>query len=316
MNLFLILALALLIDFVFGDPKKIWQHYPHPAVLMGRMISWFDEKLNKGSMRKIKGIVAITIMVIVGLVIGSIFWILPNTGVLGIISGVIKALLLSILLAHKSLVHHVKEVANALSETLPAGRHAVAAIVGRDVKSLDEAGVSRAAIESGAENFSDGLIAPAFWFLILGMPGAIIYKIVNTADSMIGYRTEEYEDFGFGAAKLDDIMNYIPARISGLLICIAHLSRNAYSIMQEDAHLHRSPNAGWPEAAMAVVLDVSLSGPRIYDGKATADSFVHRMGNRDATDKDISKSVSALNRTWRLFFAIVLIIGALGAALL
>jgi adenosylcobinamide-phosphate synthase len=265
--------------------------------------------LNKGRLRKAKGIFAIIAMVFVGLVIGSVFWMLPNTGILGIISGIIQAVLLSILLAHKSLVHHVKEVASALSETLPAGRHAVAAIVGRDVKSMDEASVARAAIESGAENFSDGLIAPAFWFLILGLPGAIIYKIVNTADSMIGYQIDEYRDFGYGAAKLDDIMNYIPARISGALICLVHLSRQAWGIMQEDAHLHRSPNAGWPESAMAAVLDVALAGPRIYNGSATDDSFVHRLGRRDANHTDIERAIKAMNRAWFLNFALIVLFG-------
>jgi adenosylcobinamide-phosphate synthase len=314
-NLFLILTMALAIDYIFGDPKLLWKNYPHPAVLMGRMIGWFDAKWNKGRMRKAKGLVAITLMSFVGLLIGSIFWILPNTGILGLIFAVIQAVLLSVLLAHKSLIHHVREVASALSETLPAGRQAVSAIVSRDVRTLDEAGVSRAAIESGAENFSDGLIAPAFWFLILGFPGVLAYKIVNTADSMIGYRTEEYEDFGFGAAKLDDVLNFIPSRLSGLLICAAHFSQNAYTVMNEDAYLHRSPNAGWPEAAMAVVTDVALSGPRIYDGVATNDSFVHRMGRRDATDKDITASVKALNRTWSLFFGCVTLLGMVGFAL-
>ena len=315
MNFFFILALALVIDFIFGDPIRVWKNYPHPAVLMGRLVGWFDDKMNRGGLRKFKGIVAITCMVVVGMAIGYIFWMLPKNGFLGIFFGVIQAILLSILLAHKSLIHHVKEVASALSETLPAGRHAVAAIVGRDVKSLDEAGVARAAIESGAENFSDGLIAPAFWFLILGMPGAIIYKIVNTADSMIGHQNDTYGDFGYGAAKLDDLMNYIPARISGALICLAHLSRTAYDGMQEDAHLHRSPNAGWPEAAMAVVLDVALSGPRIYNGELTNDSFVHRLGRRDATHLDIMRCISALNRTWWLFTGIIVALGLIVVAL-
>jgi adenosylcobinamide-phosphate synthase len=163
---------------------------------------------------------------------------------------------------------------------------------------MSETDVSRAAIESAAENFSDGVVAPVFWFLILGIPGILIYKMINTADSMIGYQNDKYAEFGFAAAKLDDILNWVPARISAFLICGVHYDRVALDVVFEDADLHRSPNAGWPESAMAGVLDVALAGPRSYDGKMSDDLFVNSRGKRDLGASDIMDSTKALNRSW------------------
>ena len=186
----------------------------------------------------------------------------------------------------------------ALRQGLPEGRAAVSLIVGRDPETLDEAGAARAAIESAAENFSDGVVAPAFWLLVGGLPGIVIYKAVNTADSMIGHRSERYRAFGWAAARFDDLLNLIPARLSGVLLCAVGAGLKAMRIMWRDARLHKSPNAGWPEAATAATLGVALAGPRIYGGALTSDPWVHPEGRRAATSADIDASVALIWRGW------------------
>jgi adenosylcobinamide-phosphate synthase len=195
-------------------------------------------------------------------------------------------------------VQHVDAVAEGLGRSLHDGRSAVAQIVGRDPEALDEAGVSRAAIESAAENFSDGVVAPAFWFALCGLPGIVAYKVINTADSMIGHRSPRYVDFGWAAARLDDVLNWIPARLTGYLFLIVGGRLDAAAHMHRDAPGHRSPNAGWPEAAMAHVLGIALAGPRIYGGSLTEDPFMNPDGRRDARAQDIRRSVSMLWRAW------------------
>lgn len=298
MSVFLMLVLALVLDFFLGEPDALWDRAPHPATLMGRAVNFLDEVLNQGSMRRIKGLLAVIVLVLLGGVIGLVLWWIPDFGVL-------EVLVAAILLAHRSLVDHVRAVAEALREGLPQGRNAVSLIVGRDTGAMDESAVSRAAIESAAENFSDGVVAPAFWFLIAGLPGILIYKIVNTADSMIGHQNAEYGEFGFFAAKLDDLLNWIPARITAGLICLAGLNREAFDVALEDAPLHRSPNAGWPEAAMAGVLNVALSGPRSYGGRMTDDPFVNHTGKKVLGPDDIDRAVGMLNRTWVVMVAIL-----------
>lgn len=298
MSIFLMVLLALVLDFLLGEPEKVWDRYPHPATLMGRLVNSLDELLNHGAARRIKGFIAVGVLVLVAGAIGLIFEVLNNIDYLGLVVNLLEVVIAAVLIAHKSLIDHVRDVAAALQKGLPQGRNAVSMIVGRDTGAMRETEVSRAAIESAAENFSDGVVAPVFWFLILGLPGILIYKIINTADSMIGYRSEEYAEFGFAAAKLDDILNWLPARITAVLICIAHFDRTALDVVFEDADMHRSPNAGWPEAAMAGVLDVSLAGPRSYDGEMTNDLFVNEHGKRDLNSTDILDAVRALNRSW------------------
>ncbi|WGI21628.1 adenosylcobinamide-phosphate synthase CbiB [Amylibacter sp. IMCC11727] len=300
MSVFLMVLLALLLDFFLGEPEKVWDRYPHPATLMGRVVNWLDETLNNGSQRQVKGFVAVGVMIVVAFIPGLILEKLNNIEFLGfdILVNLVEVVIAAVLIAHRSLIDHVRDVATALQSGLPQGRNAVSMIVGRDTGQMSETDVSRAAIESAAENFSDGVIAPVFWFLILGLPGILIYKMINTADSMIGYRTEEYAEFGFAAAKLDDLLNWLPARISAMLICAVHFDRTAFDVVFEDADLHRSPNAGWPESAMAGVLDVSLAGPRSYDGQMSDDLFVNRQGKRDLNAQDVLDSVKALNRSW------------------
>ncbi len=286
-----ILLFALILDYFIGDPHTIWARFPHPAVTMGRMISWLEERLNSGRFLTAKGIATIFVLSVIALALGlGIRW-LPDFGILELI-------IVTILLAHNSLVKHVRDVYEALALSLDAGRTAVARIVGRDVTNLDESNVARAAVESAAENFSDAVMAPVFWYLILGLPGLLFYKMINTADSMIGHRTQRYKQFGFGAAKLDDIVNWIPARLCGALMCLVHRSRSSFEIMMTDATLHASPNAGWPEAAMAATLDITLAGPRVYDGHLSDDSYINPRGRRDLTRDDINSALLVLRKTW------------------
>ena len=301
MNHIEILLIAIILDAIFGEPEWIWKRVPHPISTVGDCIRWFDEKLNINPMRRIKGGVTITILVIAAGLLGWILRALPDFGI-------IEVIVVSILLAHKSLTQHVMNVAIALADDLKQGRLEVAKIVGRTTDHMQPSDVSRAAIESAAENFSDGVIAPALWYLFLGLPGIMVYKIVNTADSMIGYKNEKYSDFGYASAKLDDIMNWIPARISSILICLTSKPRASFDIVLDDAALHRSPNAGWPEAAMAAVLNIALAGPRYYEGEKIDYSYVNANARHQLNPEDIRRSVSTLNIVW-VGLASVLLIG-------
>ena len=301
MNHIELLLLALIIDAILGEPDWLWSRVPHPAAIMGRGIDWFDTRLNQGMGRKFMGVIALILLILAAFVFGFIIQILPDFGIL-------EALIAAILLAQRSLVQHVKDVATALREGLAEGRRAVSLIVGRDPENLDESAVARSAIESAAENFSDGVIAPAFWFLILGLPGIIVYKLVNTADSMIGHQNERYHEFGWAAARFDDLLNWIPARLTGGLICLVFWSKSAWNIMLTDAELHRSPNAGWPEAATAGVLGVALAGPRSYGGTMTDFLWVNPKGRRELTPDDIENAVQVL---WRSWVVIVLVLAIL-----
>ncbi len=296
----LILLVALLLDAVFGEPAWLWRPWPHPAVLMGRVVGWLDMALNHPPMRRVKGLLAVVILVAGAMATGFAIHAIPDFALLEIA-------LLAILLAHRSLVDHVQQVAGALAQSLEGARLAVARIVGRDTQDMDETAIARAAIESAAENFSDGVVAPAFWYLLLGLPGAIAYKAVNTADSMIGYRNGKYRRFGWAAARLDDLLNWIPARLSAILILLAHGKLRALPMVRRDARLHRSPNAGWPEAAMAIVLGVSLAGPRSYDGERRDFPFVHPEGKAPARAA-IRAAVESLWRTWALLVALAAIV--------
>lgn len=292
-----LLLTALLLDAALGEPKVLWDRIPHPAVLMGRAVGLADSQLNRGPMRWQKGGAAMVVLGAGAWVLGWLIAAIPDSGLLEVVAA-------AILLAQRSLVDHVRAVADGLRTSLAQGRRSVAMIVGRDTAALDQAGVTRAAIESGAENLSDGVVAPAFWFLVLGLPGLMLYKITNTADSMIGHRTPQYEDFGWAAARFDDVLNWVPARITAALIAVSHLHFNPKPILR-DAPLHRSPNAGWPEAAMAVVLNVSLSGPRSYHGKMQDFPWVWPEGLRTPGPNAIDAACSALWRAWGLMLVVI-----------
>ncbi|WP_422075879.1 adenosylcobinamide-phosphate synthase CbiB [Tranquillimonas rosea] len=285
------LLLALLLDGALGEPEALWRRVPHPAVLMGRAVGALDRWLNADPHRVWRGAAAVALLVAGAWWIGRLVAELPLGWALEIAAA-------AILLAQRSLVEHVRAVAEALRDGVPAGREAVGRIVGRDTAALDGDGIARAAIESAAENFSDGVVAPAFWFLVAGLPGLLVYKVVNTADSMIGYRTPEYEAFGKVAARLDDALNWVPARLSAALIALAHGRPDARHVILRDARLHRSPNAGWPEAAMAAVLGVALSGPRSYAGETRAFPYVNPEGRNALGPDDIEAACGALWRAW------------------
>lgn len=284
------LILAMLLDAALGEPLWLWSRVPHPAVMMGRVFGWAERRFNRGRMRRAKGAVLMGVLALGAWAIGAGLAMVPGHWV--------EVLLAAILLAQRSLVDHVAAVARALRLSLGDGRLAVSNIVSRDTRDMTPSAVSRSAIESAAENLSDGVIAPAFWFLIGGLPGLLIYKVTNTGDSMIGYLSPRYAAFGWAAARLDDLLNLVPARLTAALIWGLTRPRPPWGDIAQDARRHRSPNAGWPEAAMARALGVSLAGPRSYDGQMRDFDFVHDAGRRDVTATDIDAAVAMLWKTW------------------
>jgi adenosylcobinamide-phosphate synthase len=268
---------------------------------MGRAVGWLDTRLNTGTQRRLRGIAALLALVLGAGSVGLALAALP-----GIWADVIIG---AILLAQRSLADHVRAVAAALRLSVAEGRRSVAMIVGRDTASMDQPAVARAAIESAAENLSDGVIAPAFWLLAAGLPGILIYKAVNTADSMIGHRTPRHEQFGWASARFDDLLNLVPARLTALLIWLTRPRAGVWPAIIRDARLHRSPNAGWPESAMAQVLDIALSGPRSYHGQSRDFPWVHPQGRRDIGPDDIDAAVTVLWRTWAIGLGVALVTG-------
>jgi adenosylcobinamide-phosphate synthase len=302
----LLVVAALILDAVIGDPDWLWRRLPHPVVWIGRLIGTLERRLNRadrsGLQRKLAGVVTVVLLVASAVVAGGVLEdVLEGTWYWFML----KALIASTLIAQRSLYQHVARVRDAFSEAgLSGARQAVAMIVGRDPDRLDSAGVARAAIESAAENFSDGVVAPVFWLALLGLPGLIAYKAINTADSMIGHRSERYQDFGWAAARLDDFVNLVPARLSGLLVaCAAPFAggsiANALRAMARDASKHRSPNAGWPEGAMAGALGIALAGPRVY-AEGTVDDLYLNADGRTATPDDIRRALRLLAAAYAL----------------
>ncbi|MEP9377793.1 adenosylcobinamide-phosphate synthase CbiB [Aquabacter sp. CN5-332] len=294
MPFFPLTALALLMEAAFGYPRRLLPAVGHPVIWMGRLISALDRRINRENasfaMRRGLGVLALLVILLSAalpaFLVQHVLFMVP----LGMVA---VALLASSLLAQRSLYEHVASVAAALeTEGLEAGRVAVSRIVGRDPNQLDVAGVTRGAIESLAENFSDGIVAPAFWMVVGGLPGAAAYKALNTADSMIGHKTPRHRAFGWAAARLDDVVNLPASRLSGLLVVLgASLMpgaspAQAWRTMWRDAPRHRSPNAGWPEAAMAGALGISIAGPRSYGG-VQAEAAYMGDGRREIGAADI-----------------------------
>jgi adenosylcobinamide-phosphate synthase len=310
----LLLPFALLLDAAMGDPDWLWRRLPHPVVLMGQLIGWLDRTLNRGASdcaKRLAGIVAlVSVMAASGLAAVALHWLCVQHP----FGAAVEVLAVSILIAQRSLYDHVRRVYAAFGEGgLAVAREAVSHVVGRDPQALDTSGICRAAIETTAENFSDGVVAPAFWYLVAGLPGIAMYKAVNTADSMIGHRSSRYMAFGWAAARLDDVLNFLPARLSGAFSVLASpliggSIGNAWRIMLRDAHLHRSPNAGWPEAATAGALRVAIAGPRVYATGPVFDPYVNDEGRKDLHPKDIAD-------TLRLFVAACAVQWMLCAAL-
>jgi len=294
----LLLLGGLALDGVFGDMPKVFRHIDHPVVLAGRAIAFFDRKLNRETRsetsRRDRGIITVIVLVGAAALLGLAIERLCRGHWLG---GVAEAALIAVLIAQRSLYEHVAAVAVALDRHgLAAGRAAVQRIVGRDPMTLDTHGVARAAIESLAENFSDGVVAPVFWYLLLGLPGLFAYKMANTLDSMIGHRTPRYRSFGWATARFDDVLNLVPAPISGLLLAAAAVfakkgrPERALAIMLRDGRKHHSPNAGWPESAMAGALGLALAGPRHYPEGLVADPWLGDGSARAATS-DIARAL-------------------------
>lgn len=309
--------LALLIEVIIGYPDRLVRSIGHPVTWMGRLIGMLDRRLNcetEGpALRRMAGIVAI--LLLVGAV-ATIAGILERSLLLLPFGLVAAAVLASTSIAQRSLHEHVLHVASALENTgLAGGRDAVSHIVGRDTAALDEAGVARAAIESLAENFSDGVVAPVLWMAIAGLPGAAAYKAINTADSMIGHRTPRHQAFGWAAARLDDLVNLPASRLSALLIIAAAAmmrgasAPGAWRAVRRDAHRHRSPNAGYPEAAMAGALGLTLAGPRSYGGAFVHDALMGN-GRREATATDIRAALALYRRADAILIGAVAVLTA------
>ncbi len=291
---FLLLAalLAMATDALLGDPDWLYRRVPHPVAALGRLIVLGDDRFNRESLadelRFERGVALTAAVVLLVAAMGFVLSIVTASVPGG---WIVEGLLASTLIAFRGLYDHVAAVARGLARSLPEGRAAVAHIVGRDPDALDRAGVARAAIESTAENFSDGVVAPVFWYLLLGLPGLLAYKAINTLDSMLGHHAPRYEAFGRAAARLDDAINWLPARLAGGLFVAAAVfvpgasAGNAWRVMLRDAPRHRSPNAGWQEAAVAGALDFSLAGPRHYPDEVVDDNWMgDGRANLDAAD--------------------------------
>jgi adenosylcobinamide-phosphate synthase len=291
---------ALLIEAGFGYPVSLLERIKHPVMWMGALIENLDSRLNHPNMIEAEwrrnGWIAL-VLLLAATVLPALALQYTMLQLPGPLALVILACLASTLLAQRDLYVHVAAVAGALDRGgLEAGREAVAKIVGRDTRALDEAGVARSAIESLAENFSDGVVAPSLWGVLLGLPGMVAYKAINTADSIIGHRTPRHESFGYASAKVDDVVNRPASRLAALWIALAAWFhddadvRRALVTVRRDARGHRSPNAGWPEAAMAGALDLKLSGPRSYHGALTEDEWIGE-GKAEVTSADIRRAL-------------------------
>jgi adenosylcobinamide-phosphate synthase len=314
--------LALLIEVIVGYPDRLLRAIGHPVTWMGRMIVVLDRALNHETMsdakRRAAGAAALLAIIGVPAIIG---YVVERGALLLPLGIVVAAIIASTVIAQRSLREHVARVAAALEHGgVAAGRAAVAHIVGRDPHALDEAGVARAAIESLAENFSDGVVAPAFWLAAAGLAGGAAYKAINTADSMIGHRTPRHDAFGWAAARLDDLVNLPASRLSAFLIVAAAAvspgasATQAWRAVVRDAPRHRSPNAGYPEAAMAGALGLALAGPRVYSGVGVDDA-VMGDGRRDATAADIRAALRLYRRADAMLIALVAIAALLVSAI-
>lgn len=293
-----LLVLALGLDALFGDMPRLFRLIPHPVVIIGKAIMALDKRLNLAALsplnRRLRGVLLVVLVIggaaACGGLIAFVARAIPHAWPLEVFAA-------AVLIAQRGLFQHVLDVACALRDNgLEAGRYAVSRIVGRDPQSLDEHAVARAAIESLAENFSDAVVAPAFWYLLFGLPGLAVYKAVNTLDSMVGYRNDKYRAFGWASARLDDVLNLIPARLAGFMLVLGSLfivkgnPWRALKTMLHDSRHHRSPNSGWPEAAMAGALDLALGGPRKYPGLVVDEKWIG-AGRARANVADIQRAL-------------------------
>jgi adenosylcobinamide-phosphate synthase len=311
-----LLLAAMLIDAYLGEFGLLFRLIPHPVVVMGHWIGVADARLNRADRtaadRRARGVIVAALLTGAAAGVGLLVqWFATQAPV----GWLLELFLVAVLLAQKSLHDHVRDVATALETGgAQAGRVVIRHLVGRDPDTLDAGGIGRAAVESLAENFSDGVVAPVVWYVVFGLPGLMAYKMINTLDSMIGHRSERYRDFGWASARLDDVANWLPARLAGMLLLLSAATlpftraREGLRILRRDARRHRSPNAGWPEAVTAGALGLALSGPRSYHGRPTDEPWVGdgraRVGARD------------IRRALRLYVRACLLAGGAVAVLL
>ena len=291
------LLIGWLLDLLLGDPSWL----PHPVVGFGKMISFGEKQLNKGSHRMLKG--ALMAIFLIGFVF-AITWFIcyPLTSYFKLFTSI----LIFFCLAGTTLIREVREVFRAVDRSLEEGRKQVARIVGRDTSELSAQEIRTAALETLAENLSDGVIAPLFWLAVGGVPAMMAYKMVNTLDSMIGYRTERYKDFGCWAARIDDIANYIPARLTGLLMVLAAGKPQLVGFVWRNGRKHASPNSGYPEAALAGALDCRFGGPHYYLGEWFDKPYIGENA-RELTTADMQKAVR-INRIAEILAIVIIIV--------
>ena len=298
MKALLVLLVGWIADLVMGDPERL----PHPIVWFGKAIAWFERLLNKGRGRRVKGI--ITALLLIGFVYAAMFFLLRWIDGVDKYAGMaVKAILVFYCLAGTTLIREVKKVFEAVDRSLEEGRRQVARIVGRDTSELSEQEVRIAALETLAENLSDGVVAPVFWYAILGVPGMMAYKMVNTLDSMIGYRTQRYREFGWCAAHIDDVANYLPARLTTLLMLTVTGRFRLLNFVTWFGREHASPNSGYPEAALAGILDCRFGGPHIYFGEVVNKPYIG-TNERPITTADMERAVS-INRRVEVVVVVV-----------
>jgi adenosylcobinamide-phosphate synthase len=307
-------ALALVLERLIGYPDSLYRRIGHPVEWIGWLIGRLETALNVRDVTplesRLRGVLALALLLAPTFAISYGIMLVLRDAAGG---WIIEALIGTVFLAQKSLRDHVAAVASALDHGLERGRLAVSRIVGRDPGHLDESGVARAALESLAENTSDGVVAPAFWFALGGLPGIALYKVINTADSMIGHRSERFVYFGWAAARLDDLVNLPPARLTGLLFAAAawmtssEAAGSAFDAMRRDADRHTSPNAGWPESALAGALDIRLGGPRAYEGH-TVDLPTMGRGRANLDRNDIRRGLKLYGRALNILVTVAIIL--------
>lgn len=309
---FLLAAIAVAIEYFVGYPKPLFVTISHPVVWIGKLITLLDETLNNPDLdpekNKLLGAAAVIILSLAAIIPA---WFMAKILAALPFGWVFDILIATVFIAQKSLRDHVSDVSKALTVSVPSARNAVAKIVGRDPSTLDESGVSRAALESLSENTADGIVAPVLWYALFGLPGLVFYKAINTADSMIGHKSARYLHFGWAAARLDDLINLPASRLTGALFALATLSsnrtNNAFKTMWRDAGKHNSPNAGWPESAMAGALGLRFGGPRQYQGEVVELPWMGN-GRENLNRADIVAGLKLFDRAMAIQFALLLIL--------
>ena len=303
------LFLGWVLDLILGDPQRL----PHPVVWFGKVIAWGEHKLNRGTHRRLKGALMAITLILLTFVITTLLRYYLCSSLFTIhfslltfhFSLLFDAVVIYYCLAGTTLIREVRAVFLALDRSLEEGRTQVARIVGRDTSELSAQEVRTAAMETLAENLSDGVIAPLFWFTLLGTPGMLAYKMINTLDSMIGYRTERYKNFGCWAARIDDVANFIPARLTALLMIIGSLRFSAWKFVMKYGRNHASPNSGYPEAALAGILDCRFGGPHYYFGQLFPKPYIGD-NDRELTTADMKTAVR-INRTAEFLMIIIVV---------